>query len=403
MNYNFIGSRMLRQRAQYELENPPLRPSDDAAFPIKRTEIKGKASMRLFLAFALMMTGFMNPALAQSNEIDSVKSSTAAAPLSGAEAAYVAYIRSVAADQQINAWVDEGYKYDTGQGVSIDKSRAVQLYTDACNGGAATGCHNLGLLYYNGEGVPQNKAAAAQLFIRACDEGYADDCNHLGLTSIGDFSLATPSSAADTPLEFVQKYIHAVSSIEYIRATSEKELAAEPDSTQITLTCIRSTEALNLELLASIAIMNSTHLQTGFGADEAPQLAAGYFALKREAENELGSICASAIADESKKSGVDYGAILVNMAKITARINYIDKLIYQNSGLVFMTLISKRPDSQNHMSHLVITRSERAALLETIVASFGDKLEKPDKKYTVAIGQLFIDKLTEFRPFDDPW
>lgn len=223
------------------------------------------------------------------------------------------------------------------------------------------------------------------------------------LAGIGTFALATPCSAAvaDTPLQFVREYIYEISSIENIRATSEKEQAAEPDSTHVMLTCIRTTEAWNLELSGDINIMNGKHLDTGSQADEAPQDVAKLFTQKREIVSALASICSTMA--KGPRDGVDYGEIMANMPKITAQLDYIDKLIFQTSPLVFMTLISNRPDSRNHMSHLVITKAERVALIDTIVASFGDRLDKPDQKYAVAIGQIFKDKLNEFHAFDDPW
>ncbi len=71
--------------------------------------------------------------------------------------------------------------YESGEGVTRDLARAVSLYQQACDGGEAAGCSNLGALYESGEGVPQNSAHAATLFQQACDGGYAPGCNNLGV------------------------------------------------------------------------------------------------------------------------------------------------------------------------------------------------------------------------------
>lgn len=61
-----------------------------------------------------------------------------------------------------------------------DKKKASQLLKQACDGGDAGGCSNLGLLYRNGEGVRQDKKKASQLFKKACDGGNTGGCSNLG-------------------------------------------------------------------------------------------------------------------------------------------------------------------------------------------------------------------------------
>jgi hypothetical protein len=219
---------------------------------------------------------------------------------------------------------------------------------------------------------------------------------------IGVCSLAIPCAAvAASPLQFVKEYISAINAIEDIRTAAEKDQAEKPDPTHVLLSCIRSTEAWKLELSGDINIMNGAHLQTGWQADEVPQDMAKLFAEKLAIVNDLSSLCSTLAA--GPKPGVDYGALLVEMPKITSRMNYIDKLIFDTSPMAFMTLTSNRPDSQNHMSHLVITRVEKADLIATIKGDFGDRLDKPNQNYAVGIAQIFKDKLNEFRAADDPW
>lgn len=83
--------------------------------------------------------------------------------------------------QQADEWNDEGIKYQTGDGVAVDKVRAAQLYTKACDSGNAAGCNNLGLMFSKGDGIGQSKAYAATLFSKACTGGIAKSCSNLGL------------------------------------------------------------------------------------------------------------------------------------------------------------------------------------------------------------------------------
>jgi len=73
-----------------------------------------------------------------------------------------------------------GNMYLAGYGVSQDVSRAISLYTKACNESSA-GCVNLGILYNRGNGVIQDHLKAAMLYSKACDGDSADGCYFLGM------------------------------------------------------------------------------------------------------------------------------------------------------------------------------------------------------------------------------
>jgi len=61
-----------------------------------------------------------------------------------------------------------------------DHQKAAELFQKACDGGEATGCHNLGFLYADGQGVKQDYQKAAELFKKACDGKVALGCSNLG-------------------------------------------------------------------------------------------------------------------------------------------------------------------------------------------------------------------------------
>ena len=73
-----------------------------------------------------------------------------------------------------------GRLYEHGWGVARDYARARSLYERACDGGSAIGCSNLGVLYENGLGIARDYSQAASLFKKACDGGSAYGCGNLG-------------------------------------------------------------------------------------------------------------------------------------------------------------------------------------------------------------------------------
>ncbi|MFP2907098.1 tetratricopeptide repeat protein [Pyxidicoccus sp. 3LFB2] len=65
--------------------------------------------------------------------------------------------------------VNLGLAYAHGQGAPQDFRRAAALFEKACEGGAAMGCSGLGVLYAQGKGVAPNMLRAVSLYRKACE------------------------------------------------------------------------------------------------------------------------------------------------------------------------------------------------------------------------------------------
>ncbi len=61
------------------------------------------------------------------------------------------------------------------------------------------------------------------------------------------------------------------------------------------------------------------------------------------------------------KAGVDYGKLAAAVPQLRAKLEYIDRAILETVPLVASTLIDMKPDSQNHVSHLLITSEQRGS------------------------------------------
>ena len=86
------------------------------------------------------------------------------------------------AAEQGHVWAQNnlGLMYDNGQGVAQDYTKAVYWYTKSAEQGNAGAQNNLGLMYYNGQGVAQDYAKAVELFTKAAEQGDAVAQNNLG-------------------------------------------------------------------------------------------------------------------------------------------------------------------------------------------------------------------------------
>ena len=81
---------------------------------------------------------------------------------------------------------------------SQDDSRALELYTRACNLGHARGCYSMGIFYDTGRGTVTNNARAAYGYEQACDAGVSMACTDLGfLLERGRGVMADRKRAAD--------------------------------------------------------------------------------------------------------------------------------------------------------------------------------------------------------------
>ena len=77
---------------------------------------------------------------------------------------------------------DLGVRYDDGQGVKQDYSKAATYYEKACSLNVKEGCFNLGKAYKDGEGVKQDYRKANTYFEKACSLNEGSGCNSLGVS-----------------------------------------------------------------------------------------------------------------------------------------------------------------------------------------------------------------------------
>ena len=94
--------------------------------------------------------------------------------------------------------------------------------------------------------------------------------------------------------------------------------------------------------------------------------------------------------------GVDYDALTTDAPKLTAKNEYLDRTLFEVSALVFGMLIDSKPDKDGHASRLIIMRTERDRLIDSLQSGFGKKMDKKgDQGYFVASGTVLRDLLSK--------
>lgn len=213
--------------------------------------------------------------------------------------------------------------------------------------------------------------------------------------------IASQAHAEETShLAFVTEYIHELAASEDMRANAERELNASNLSSEKLASGIHASKLFQLELKSQILALKSMHLNPPFN-DIIPTIITWYerkIALYQEI------IDLNSILLAGPRPGVDYGKLAAVMPEIRAKMNYIDKSLFLATPLIFMTLIDQKPDSKNHLSHLIITKKEREKLLHYLAVAFGKKLEQKHQNYIVSSASILKAYLSkDYKCSDEPW
>jgi hypothetical protein len=212
-------------------------------------------------------------------------------------------------------------------------------------------------------------------------------------------SLFSVEKKAETPhLVFVTEYIRELAAIENIRESGEQELKQDPNGTFSNM--IHSSTLFQLELGSQIRMLREMRLKDPYD-QLIPNITAFYerkiILWKRMAE--IGSTFIG-----GPKRGVDYDKLAADMPQIRAEMDFIDHALFETSPMVFATLIDLKADSKGHASHLIITKEERAKLIDDLNTDFGEKMDAKDQNYTVSAAKILKGYLLkDFKSSDEPW
>ncbi len=110
---------------------------------------------------------------------------------------------------------------------------------------------------------------------------------------------------------------------------------------------------MQLELRSQVAVLNGMRLDAPY-EELIPELVGFY---KREIDLHQSLIEISSKFLGGPKPGVDYPALQAKVPQLRAELEDAQKAVFDATPLIFMTLIDSKPDSQGHVSHLVIKKT----------------------------------------------
>jgi hypothetical protein len=220
---------------------------------------------------------------------------------------------------------------------------------------------------------------------------------------------AVPQACAEdtSHLAFVTEYIRELAANENARANAERELNASKSSRDKLSSAIHSSTLIQLALRSQISMLKSMHLDPPLDPpfDNIIPTIIDWYEKKINSYQQIIDINSILLA--GPQPGVDignYGKLAAEMPKIRALINYADESLFIATPLIFATLIDQKPDSKNHLSHLIITKEERAKLVHDLKAAFGKKLEQKEQNYGVSSASVLKAYLSkDYKCSDEPW
>jgi hypothetical protein len=201
-------------------------------------------------------------------------------------------------------------------------------------------------------------------------------------------------------LSFVQEYIREMTTDEDLKVSLQKELDEAKTPNEKISTGVYASKSIELELQSQIAMLKSMRLDPPFET-LIPNLV-GFYQHEIELHQSLLEIGKKFLM--GPKPGADYQALGAKMPELRAELEATQKGVFEVTPVVFMTLLDMKPDSQNHVSHLIITKQERADLQSDLDIILKGQPEHGDHDYYISSAMVLRDAfLKGYKCADEPW
>ena len=205
----------------------------------------------------------------------------------------------------------------------------------------------------------------------------------------------------ETPhLQFVKEYVRELIEDEDLKMNGEKELDEAPTPNEKFSAGIYVSKSTQLTLRSQTRMLKSMHLNDPFD-DLIPTLIA-FNQRQIDLHQKLIDMSGKFLA--GPRPGVDYQALAAKMPEIRAEMDDVRKGLVNAAPLVFMSLVDMKPDSQNHVNHLIITKAEKADLEAQLNILLKDEPDKGDHDYYISAAMILRGGLQKgYKCADEPW
>jgi hypothetical protein len=216
----------------------------------------------------------------------------------------------------------------------------------------------------------------------------------------GSRNAGKTSKPETSHFSFVREYVREMGEDEDLKDTAEKELSQSKTTDQQFSAGIYVSKSVQLELRSQIGMLKSMRLDSPYET-LIPSLIDFY---QREIDVHQRLLEISTKFLDGPKPGVDYQALAAEMPQLRAELEATQKAVFEAAPLVFMTLIDPRPDSKNHVSHLMITKEEKSELQGNSEIILKGQSEQGDHDYYISAAMVLRGAfLKGHKCADEPW
>jgi hypothetical protein len=185
--------------------------------------------------------------------------------------------------------------------------------------------------------------------------------------------------------EFARAFVDQLVETHQGEELAAREIAAAEKAPeggqQILLSAVRNCTRTKLKFNVMVGRVEQMHLADA-NFDKLPPYLTQMYARKAELCDEIVRTAQTLL--EGPKPGIDYGKLAGHMPEVTAEVEYVNESIFKATPMVALSLVSKKPDSKNHLSHLSITRKQAQELVNRLQSAFGKSLDAKDQDYRLA-------------------
>jgi hypothetical protein len=209
-----------------------------------------------------------------------------------------------------------------------------------------------------------------------------------------------PPTTATPHLQFVKEYVRELIEDEDLKTHAEKELNEAQTPYEKFSSGIYISKSTQLALRSQIRMLKSMRLNDPFDG-LIPSLIA-FNQRQIDLHQKLIDISGKFLA--GPKPGVDCQALAAKVPEMRAELDDVRKALFDAAPLVFMSLVDMKPDSQNHVNHLIITKAEKADLQDRLNLLLRDVPDKGDHDYYVSAAMILRGGLQKnYKCADEPW
>ena len=200
--------------------------------------------------------------------------------------------------------------------------------------------------------------------------------------------------------DIATEYVHDLAEISDIQAAAKREATQTKNPTQTLVNNIRTGTKIKLELQAAIGRLSS---MTPAKVDQpSVDFLIGFYEAQIGHHDRLVAIGTELLS--GPMPGVNYGALMAEVPKISATLEAIDKSIFKLANLFFALLVDLKPDRNGHASHLTITKTQRQTLIALINNRFAASIDNKNPTWLVSGAWLMRSNLMkDFKSADEPW